>query len=453
MLLIILLITLSGATFSQHGKVHQTVLPFKYLDRELIQEVERTIDLDWGNLSNAQRLELKLLSTRERLLSQKDQQKLSKERADSVYPYLLLKGIPEEQISLKLTNFEDCTVGFCQASEPTRVLRRSKGYYSLILHKPAYWKDNEEEPDYNFLESNCQEFWITNMKDCKIKGKKGTEVLFRAGSFDLDYKGLNPPETRVKITLCEFYTREDFVLANLTTTSNGKLLVSGGTIYIKAEHMGNQIDLFEGEQIEIMFLPMDSLRFYDGNEMETFIGEYSDGEVNWVPEEDNVYFTGGEFIDGIVDQSPGSPRQSEVVPYNFNDVADGLIDQQVPEWSVDGYLMSSAQLGWINCDAFYDYESMQDLLVQNDRGFPLTYRLIFKKINSVMGGDYSGTGKGYFRNVPTGQEATVIGYANTTDGRVAVSKKQIIINEKNHIYLEVEIMEAALFKEKIKEWF
>jgi hypothetical protein len=119
-----------------------------------------------------------------------------------------------------------------------------------------------------------QEFAVKNKKDTTIVGSKGIKVLIPKNCFDLPN-----PNAEVKIELKEYTTAEDFFFANLTTGSDGRLLESGGTIYINATSEGRNVSLKKGQKLSLAF-PTGKAKPKPG--MQTFYGvKESDGTLNW----------------------------------------------------------------------------------------------------------------------------------------------------------------------------
>jgi hypothetical protein len=74
--------------------------------------------------------------------------------------------------------------------------------------------------------------------------------------------------------------------------------------------------------------------------------------------------------------------------------------------SLDSYAFSTSGLGWVNCDRFYDVPEQQkvDLLVNSQT----PVRVIFNRINAVMGGNLNGN-QNRFNNIPQGERITIFG--------------------------------------------
>lgn len=83
----------------------------------------------------------------------------------------------------------------------------------------------------------------------------------------------------------EVYSKSDMIRENLSTTSNGELLESGGMTYTEAEdENGNTLSLASGKTIGIL-MPTDTIRI----DMQLFYGERDPHhDMNWMSE--NVNF-------------------------------------------------------------------------------------------------------------------------------------------------------------------
>lgn len=105
---------------------------------------------------------------------------------------------------------------------------------------PNTLKFHLDDPFKNTI-APSQLFDIDSKIDNVIEGENGTVVVCPKGCF-LNSKG-EIVETSVKIELSEALSLEDMLLSNLTTTSNGKLLETGGMIYFNATTNGEQLTI------------------------------------------------------------------------------------------------------------------------------------------------------------------------------------------------------------------
>ncbi len=103
-----------------------------------------------------------------------------------------------------------------------------------------------------------------------LKTAKGAILKIAENSFDV--KG----NEKLRLEIKEAYSAGDILLAGLTTRSNGKLLQSGGMIYINATSNGKKIELLKPINVSIPSASYDE-------RMQLFKGEVeNDGSINWV---------------------------------------------------------------------------------------------------------------------------------------------------------------------------
>ncbi len=96
------------------------------------------------------------------------------------------------------------------------------------------------------LEEPVQEFVINSKRDTLITGSDGTVLLVPANSFNS-----NGP---VKIIMKEYYSYTDIITNRLTTCSDGRQLITGGMIHLKAVADGKEINIEPGKSIR-WFVP------------------------------------------------------------------------------------------------------------------------------------------------------------------------------------------------------
>lgn len=94
---------------------------------------------------------------------------------------------------------------------------------------------------FNEITSNSQKFSINLGGPQQIIGENGTIITFKQNSF-LDQSGYYLLSGQVDIYLIEMYKPSMMVRNNVTTTTtNHKLLRSGGSVWIKAFHNGKEL--------------------------------------------------------------------------------------------------------------------------------------------------------------------------------------------------------------------
>jgi hypothetical protein len=443
------------------SKLYSSILPFKYLDSKLDTSVVNEIDFIWDEMYNGTQIEFLMLSVKERMLKSKDQQKLSKRRVDTVYKYLKKKQILDNHIRLKLTNFEDCTVGFCKASDEEKAFSKKQGYYSIITEKSTYWRDKHYAPDFTLQPDNCDFEFIDNSKDALVYSRQGTQINFPANCFAKTWDKGIVKKPRIKITVCEYYSKADLLLAGLTTNMANQILVSGGTIYVKAEYEDQRIELDPGKKIEVFFPCNNSIC----KEMRTFNGTYTENIVDWDTTNNDIsVFNRPEMEE--MEGSGNRPMLSGEEAIGFPNFKGERLTDSRPDMNPEsnmtgpryfdgtGWVLTSSKLGWINCDRFMDDPNRTELLVRNDKEYPMTYRMVFKDINAIVKGyNYSANGAGKFENIPAGRKVTIMAFANTTDGRIVYGYKDVVIGTKKEESLKVKIIDVESFKNEVQGLF
>ena len=123
-------------------------------------------------------------------------------------------------------------------------------------------------------EIETQVFSIPAIKDTLLTGKSGTILTIEKNTF-IDQNG-NPASGEIKIEFKECLDKLDMVIGNMTTTTNGQFLESGGMVYINATSNNEQLAIAADKSIRVE-IPSDST--LDG--MQVFEGEETDNGINW----------------------------------------------------------------------------------------------------------------------------------------------------------------------------
>ena len=140
------------------------------------------------------------------------------------------------------------------------------------------------------MEKPEQSFVINPARDTVITGHNGSTFMIRANTFNTSLA--------VTLVLKEFYSYGDMITNKLSTMSNGRQLVSGGMIYLKAMAEGKQVEISSGKSIR-WFIPdtsaaMKGMQIFEGQQCgdivlpntgrDTSINR-CDGDINWVPQD------------------------------------------------------------------------------------------------------------------------------------------------------------------------
>lgn len=134
-------------------------------------------------------------------------------------------------------------------------------------------KDNLFSKVLNDDNVNSQRFLIPSDKDTFVTTDLGTIVRLYANTFSLNDNVLSGD---YELEIKEVFEPVDFVLANLTTTTNGVPLTSGGMIFLNATQSGEQLTMANEKEIGLM-VPTDNL----DESMQIFQGAREDGLMDW----------------------------------------------------------------------------------------------------------------------------------------------------------------------------
>ncbi|MEZ4933325.1 MAG: hypothetical protein R2788_14545 [Saprospiraceae bacterium] len=101
--------------------------------------------------------------------------------------------------------------------------------------------------------------------------------------------------------------------------------------------------------------------------------------------------------------------------------------RNMDEAEINFYIFSVGKLGWINCDRFIEFEEKVDLLVNMEESPDMKLKLVFSEIDGILKPQLK-DGKYLFKQVPTGQKATIVGIKNTRNELLAAIE-EITIGE------------------------
>jgi TonB family protein len=127
---------------------------------------------------------------------------------------------------------------------------------------------------YNQFNTPAQTFNFKANEDISITCKEGTKISVKSNSFVTKMGTLVKGEMRFQVT--EFYKISDILLANLSTTSNDRILETGGMILLEAFSEGEKCELKDGATIKITFPTTDKKE-----DMQLFKGSWANDKINW----------------------------------------------------------------------------------------------------------------------------------------------------------------------------
>ncbi len=129
---------------------------------------------------------------------------------------------------------------------------------------------------YTTKKKASQNFTFKATDEISITCKEGTKIKIEPNSL-VSTKTGKPSTKDISLQITEYYKISDMLLANLSTTSNGKLLETGGMLNIEAYADKQKLKLKNGRNIEIHF---PNRKKNDG--MLLFNGTKNNEGINWI---------------------------------------------------------------------------------------------------------------------------------------------------------------------------
>ena len=221
-------------------------------------------------------MEIKLVGHTDNVGSNTYNLQLSQRRVEKIKHTLMELGFDDQQIRTsyfgesKPTNYNNNAV-------EKKVNRRVTIQWKLL--PPSIKVDEDSIEDlYSLLELDKQSFCIDPNRDTILILEQGTILTIPAHAFTI------ASTECVTFKAKEVYSKSDMIRENLSTTSNGELLESGGMIYTEAaDANGNTLSLANGKTIGIL-MPTDTVR----NDMQLFYGERDQHHnMNWIAGNEN----------------------------------------------------------------------------------------------------------------------------------------------------------------------
>ncbi|MFP2995091.1 energy transducer TonB [Spongiivirga sp. MCCC 1A20706] len=136
-----------------------------------------------------------------------------------------------------------------------------------------------EKPDFDPIRKSPETFVVDNEKGMSITCKEGTKLSFQKHAF-INKKTGKLVRGKINLKVEEYYKMNDIVLADLTTTSNGDMLETGGMLHIAAEKNGQELALDPMKSMRVEF-PIKEKK----EAMQLFLGEENEDGINWVIKE------------------------------------------------------------------------------------------------------------------------------------------------------------------------
>jgi OmpA family len=387
----------------------QTVKQVVYFDNNqyhLTENTKRVLSTYCEKINHNQLLQITLTGYTDADGSNAYNLVLSEKRAKEILKYFVAKGINKDNINIYFSG-EERPIAHNDNEQGKQQNRRVE-----IIVENA---DLLIGDIFKKLNKETQSFKSIGNEDIVVKGSEGT--IIRIPKNALVENNGEVVHGDIDIELKEFYTKADMVSANLHTMSDKELLETAGMINISALYAGAKLKLKSGAKIEIQFACKSRMQ-----NMQTFIGQEHNNQINWIPQ--NISVATVSIQNSSVKYRFGS-ELTDSTGYEGDTTATKELDK------VDKMILTSGELGWINCDRFYKFENKTNLIVEIDASFKPVVRLVFKDLNAVMPGYYTTNKKMILNEIPVGQKATLIAFSLINNEPYFVSKDIVIGNNQN----------------------
>ncbi|WP_341227135.1 hypothetical protein [uncultured Arcticibacterium sp.] len=246
----------------------------------------------------------------------------------------------------------------------------------------------------------------------------GTQVYVEVEKF-VKKKDNSPVSFPVNIELIELFSPGDIILNGKPTVSNGKLLKTGGEIFIRITKDGDEVILKDDHYLRIK-IPTKK----PDNQMRLFTGEEDvEGNLNWEEEPQWITY-----------ECNSDKRQPGIDSNCFNTERVSLTVND------NNYEFFTGDLGWINCDRFLNDESPLTTISFEAKNAPLNAILLylyFPDINSIIA-----VKNGVSLEVPIGQNYTYVAYAVSSNDLVYAEWKEGLTVAKNQ-KIELNLVETT----------
>jgi hypothetical protein len=294
---------------------------------------------------------------------------------------------------------------------------------SILLPKETLPPVEEVKPlektikDFNFDGKDAQAFLnkianksdtktISSQSDLPFIAKNGTKIWIYSN--ELSFSDGSKASYPFDLEVLELLTPKDMILNQKPTVAQGRLLTTGGELFIKATKGGKDLSLsfVNNTTIEIPANnPLQGMSLFYGNAS-------SSGFIEWYQEKERPRMQGVPQSGVIATDSIGRNKEKQ-------------------------YVIFPTQIGWINVDKFTNFAGAKTK-IKFTSAYPALKEiqtfLFFPDLKSVMQvyGETSG-------EIPVGQLVKVISIAVTKDEQIFSFIKDVVIAESQVVNIELQL--------------
>ncbi len=287
---------------------------------------------------------------------------------------------------------------------------------------------------------NKQIFKLSNKDKRIIIAKNGLKIDFNADQ--LTTEDGTPLDDLINVEVVECINYTDFIKSNIRTTSNGRLLISGGAYNITMFSNGKLLKLKEGDSLTV-YLP----RFSE-DEMSLFYGQKdSINQITWqnVNRALSVEEIPTLMAEVIVDSISRVDEIFLDTISRFNNPVENKIMEMVDTIARFNYYdpIKIKILDWLNCDRFFDQNQVTNLdytIETSQDTLVVKVLLIFKDINSLTSSYFIKSRKSIyyegFQNIPLEANVRIVA-VGIINNQIYGFSKDIKIQENLNIEIDL----------------
>lgn len=242
---------------------------------QLSTEAHKILSKAIIDLSGAESYQIKIQAFTDDEGSNAYNQALGQRRADAVLAYFDSLGLATQ--NAKLNNY-----GEQKALADNNTVENRPKNRRVDVYIQAVFNENFQSLLSKLDHTQTYSYPISSTKSTCLLTHQGTFLMIPAQAF-VYANGRPVTEGEVTLQIQEYYGLSDMLMAGLSTSSNHKLLATGGMVNLKALAQGQELQL--GPQKEIgVGMPIRKGQFDPA--MELFLGDkdpHHSGLINWNP--------------------------------------------------------------------------------------------------------------------------------------------------------------------------
>ena len=391
---------------------------------------------------------------------------LSQKRAMTVKNVFVESGIPAENISVSF-NGANFPVASNETKEGKQLNRRVEIKIEItvpVAEKPIalpVTPEGDISELYALLKTSGEQFCIDVTKDTFLVAKRGTIIHYKANTI----KKQNLSCKCFTLSIKEYFDNTDLLFNNLTTTSDGQLLESGGMIKLDGYCDNKKYELKPGEFFTVM-VPTDTVlprmkllsanRENDGEYLNWQLDKYDptiddfdwermrwackgdgDGEIGKCP----FFFCRiGNFIGGILDGERKNKSRDEKNNREVSKEKELMKKYQLIGEDLDKALQKSKDASGKDALKYYVYKNSNwdyrnidrykpgvkfvDFIVTNNPSKEMDIKIIFKQSKTVVP-SLEKTSSYIFKSISEDAEVWVVGLRYSAKKEIFLGLKEV----------------------------